>query len=121
MRYDSGMAQSNSLTFEVKCPCCEATLQIDPELQIVLHHKEAERKPIIEDLGVAVQNLKGEAARRNDIFEKSFAKPPERRQSAREEIRRAFEAGKRGQNRRSAQTPVRSGLGVKMTLEIAAR
>ncbi len=73
MRYDSGMAQSNSLTFEVKCPCCEATLKIDPELQIVLHHQAVEKKPPIEDLHAAVQNLKGEAARRNDIFEKSFA------------------------------------------------
>ncbi len=73
LRYDSDMAQSNSLTFEVKCPCCEATLQIDPELQIVLHHQAVEKKPPIEDLQAAVQNLKGEAARRNDIFEKSFA------------------------------------------------
>jgi len=67
------MAQSNSLPFEVKCPCCEATLQIDPELQIVLHHHAVEKKPAIEDLHAAVQNLQGEAARRNDIFEKSFA------------------------------------------------
>ena len=73
MRYDSGMAKSNSLIFEVKCPCCEATLQIDPELQIVLHHHAVEKKPAIEDLNAAVQNLKGEAARRNDMFEKSFA------------------------------------------------
>jgi hypothetical protein len=39
----------------------------------VLHHKAVEKKPAIEDLHTAVQNLKGEAARRNDIFEKSFA------------------------------------------------
>jgi hypothetical protein len=67
------MAQSNSLSFEVKCPCCEATLRIDPELQIVLHHQAVEKKPAIEDLHTAVQQLKGEADRRNDIFEKSFA------------------------------------------------
>jgi glutaredoxin len=67
------MAQSNSLPFEVKCPCCEATLQIDPELQVVLRHQAVEKKPAIEDLHTAVQNLKGEEARRNDIFEKSFA------------------------------------------------
>jgi hypothetical protein len=57
----------------VKCPCCEATLRIDPELQIVLHHQAVEKKPAIEDLHTAVQQLKGEADRRNDIFEKSFA------------------------------------------------
>src|SRR5271167_1422616 len=67
------MAKSNSLPFEVKCPCCEATLKIDAELQIVLQHHAVEKKPAIEDLGAAVQQLKGEAARRNDIFEKSFA------------------------------------------------
>ena len=67
------MAQSNSLPFEVKCPCCEATLQIDPELQVVLRHEAVEKKLAIEDLHAAVQNLKGEEARRNDIFEKSFA------------------------------------------------
>ena len=67
------MANPASSIFEVKCPCCGATLQIDPELQLVLHHKEPEKKPVIEDLHTAVQQLKGEADRRNDIFEKSFA------------------------------------------------
>lgn len=67
------MANQASGVFEVKCPCCEATLQIDPELQIVLHHREAEKKPVIEDLHAAVQQLKGEADRRNDVFQKSFA------------------------------------------------
>ena len=73
MRYDSVMAQPSSLLFEVKCPCCNAVLQIDPETQVVIRHLEAEKKPIIEDLHAAVQQLKGEAARRNDVFEKSFA------------------------------------------------
>lgn len=66
-------AKSGGLPFEVKCPCCEATLQIDPELQVIIQHHEAVKKPPIEDLHAAVQNLKGEAARRNDLFEKSFA------------------------------------------------
>ncbi len=67
------MAQSTSSLFEVKCPCCGATLQIDAEMQIVIHHREPEKKPLIEDLHVAAQQLKGEADRRNDAFEKSFA------------------------------------------------
>jgi hypothetical protein len=70
MRYDSDMAQP---LMEVKCPCCEATLRIDVETQAVIQHIEPERKLAIEDLGAAVQQLKGEASRRNDIFEKSFA------------------------------------------------
>jgi hypothetical protein len=59
--------------FDVPCPCCGATLRIDPETQSVIHHKEPEKKPLIEDLQSAVQQLKGEAARREEAFEKSFA------------------------------------------------
>ncbi len=73
MRYDSGMAESKTALFEVPCPCCGATLRIDPETQAVLHFQEPVKKPLIEDLQSAVQNLKGEAARRNEAFEKSFA------------------------------------------------
>ncbi|HEY7212478.1 MAG TPA: hypothetical protein VH477_19535 [Bryobacteraceae bacterium] len=67
------MAQAKGQLFEVKCPCCEATLQIDSETQLVVRHQEAERKPLIEDLHSAVEQLKGDAARRDDMFEKSFA------------------------------------------------
>ncbi len=73
MRYDSVMAQEKRQLFEVKCPCCGSSLQIDPEMQLVIHHHEPEKKPLIEDLHSAVQQLKGEADRRNDVFEKSFA------------------------------------------------
>lgn len=59
--------------FEVVCPCCNATLAIDLETKAVIHHKEPEKKPLIEDLQVAVKQLKGEEARRNEAFEKSFA------------------------------------------------
>ncbi len=67
------MANPAISVFEVKCPCCGSTLQIDPEMQLVLSHREPEKKPVIEDLHAAVQQLKGEADRRNDVFEKSFA------------------------------------------------
>jgi hypothetical protein len=73
MRYDSDMAKPKNSMFEIACPCCGATLHIDPETQAVIHHKEPEKKPLIEDLQVAVQQLKGEEAKRNEAFEKSFA------------------------------------------------
>ncbi len=58
---------------EIECPCCGSTLQVDPETRVVIRHREPERKPAIEDLHTAVQQLRGEADRRNDVFEKSFA------------------------------------------------
>jgi hypothetical protein len=73
LRYYSDMAQPPSQLIEVLCPCCGSTLHIDAETKVVIRHREPERKPMIEDLHVAVQQLKGDADRRNDIFEKSFA------------------------------------------------
>jgi len=67
------MAQHTGQIFEVLCPCCGSTLQVDPETQVVIHHREPEKKPAIEDLHTAVQQLKGEADKRSEIFEKSFA------------------------------------------------
>lgn len=58
---------------EVQCPCCKATLTVDPESGAVLLHKEVEKPKPIEDLGLAVKNLKVDAARREDIFQKSLA------------------------------------------------
>ncbi len=73
LRYDSGMAGKYDELIEVECPCCGSTLRIDAETRAVIQHREPEKKPLIEDLQVAVKQLKGEADRRNDVFEKSFA------------------------------------------------
>ena len=66
------MAKEKRELIEVKCPCCETMLQIDPQLKAVISHKEKERPPVIEDLQSAVQKLKGEEARRAEKFDKSF-------------------------------------------------
>jgi hypothetical protein len=67
------MSSAKGQLFEVKCPCCGSSLQIDSETQLVVKHQELEKKPLIEDLHSAVEQLKGDAARRNEMFEKSFA------------------------------------------------
>jgi len=59
--------------FEVTCPCCQSTLKVDPGLRAVISHTEVEKPPVIEDLAAAVQKLKGEAGRREEAFQKSFA------------------------------------------------
>lgn len=65
--YDRGMAAE---VFEVRCPCCEATLNVDAETRAVIFHKAAEKPPAIEDLSAAVQKLKGEESRRDQVFRK---------------------------------------------------
>jgi hypothetical protein len=58
---------------DAACPCCHTALRIDRETGAVLSHKVPEKPPAIEDLGVAAKALKGEAAKREEIFQKSFA------------------------------------------------
>lgn len=66
------MANNKGKLIEVRCPCCEATLQVDPELSAVISYQEPEKPRAIEDIGAAVQKLKGEEARRGEVFQKSF-------------------------------------------------
>jgi len=58
--------------FEVKCPCCQAKLKVDGELRAVISHEEPVKAPSIGDLHEAVQKLKGEAGRRDEVFRKSI-------------------------------------------------
>ena len=58
--------------FEVECPCCQAILKIDPETRAVIAHVEKVRPRPIEDLAAEVSKLKGEGARREQLFQKSF-------------------------------------------------
>ena len=66
------MAKEKRELIEVRCPCCNATLEVDPELRAVIRHKEVKKPPPIEDMAAAVQKLKGEEARRAEVFQKSF-------------------------------------------------
>ena len=58
---------------ETECPCCEAALKIDPATGAVISFVEKEKPRSVEDLNVAVQKLKGEAARREETFQKRMA------------------------------------------------
>jgi hypothetical protein len=66
------MAKSPAL-ITITCPCCQAELHIDPETQAVIRHKEHVKPPTHSDIEAAVQHFKGEAARREDAFQKSVA------------------------------------------------
>ena len=59
--------------WDVRCPCCEAFLKIDPETRSVISHKLVEKPRPIEDLAAEVAKLKGAEGRREEAFQKSFA------------------------------------------------
>jgi hypothetical protein len=58
---------------EIECPCCRTKLKVDAASGALISHKQPEKPPAIEDLAAAVAGLKGQAARREEIFQKSFA------------------------------------------------
>src|SRR5690242_21171473 len=58
--------------FDVECPCCQAVLKIDTETRAVIAHTVPEKPKPIEDLAAEVAKLKGEGARREQLFQKSF-------------------------------------------------
>jgi predicted nucleotide-binding protein (sugar kinase/HSP70/actin superfamily) len=58
---------------EIQCPCCEAKLKVDIVTESVITFEEKKKAPSLEDFEQAVKNLKGEAAKREDAFQKSFA------------------------------------------------
>ena len=68
--YDNSMPKG---LWEIRCPCCEATLKIDPETRAVISHKVPEKPKPIEDLAAEVAKLKGAAGRRDEVFQKQFA------------------------------------------------
>jgi hypothetical protein len=79
VRYHGFMAKSPAAKdfsakamFDVQCPCCQAILKIDPETRAVIAHTAHEKPPLIEDLAAEVAKLKGEGARRDEVFRKNF-------------------------------------------------
>ena len=66
------MGDEARTTMELTCPCCQAKLTIDPELGAVLHHELPPKAASITDLKAAVEELKGEAGRREARFKESM-------------------------------------------------
>ena len=66
------MAKS-PITVDVECPCCHASLRVDPKTGAVLSHKAKEKPSTFEDFASAVKSYQGEEGRRNEAFEKSVA------------------------------------------------
>jgi hypothetical protein len=56
----------------VACPCCRAALEIDPSTEIVISYEAARPKKITKDLRKAVQEIRGEEAKRDENFRKAF-------------------------------------------------
>jgi len=58
---------------DAECPCCGASLRIDPQSGAVLTYKEKEKPKTFENFQSAVESYHQEAGRREDAFQKSVA------------------------------------------------
>ena len=63
------MAENNSATIHVTCPCCGADLIVDPSLPAVLDHKVPERPHAVTELKNAVKHLQEQAVKRDEKFQ----------------------------------------------------
>jgi hypothetical protein len=63
------MSDNKNTTIEVACPCCSATLTIDPALPAVLHHKLPAKPQLIGELKDAARMVKEEATRRDEKYQ----------------------------------------------------
>jgi hypothetical protein len=62
------MGDQPSTTFEVTCPCCKTRLTVDPEVRVVLAHREPPRSGPLSTLDKAMDALRGAGARREAAF-----------------------------------------------------
>jgi predicted nucleotide-binding protein (sugar kinase/HSP70/actin superfamily) len=76
-----------TVPFEVECPCCGATLKIDPEVKAILSHTEKPRPKALEDISTGVQRLKAQEQAREEAFRKSF----ESMKSSKDVLNRKFD------------------------------
>ena len=64
------MSTNESTTIQITCPCCDATLTIDPALGAVLDHKLPAKPQVTVQLKDAVSFVKEEASRRDEKYQK---------------------------------------------------
>jgi hypothetical protein len=63
------MSEKPNATIHVTCPCCSATLTVDPSLPAVLDHKLPARPQLIAELKNAAKFVKDEATRRDEKYQ----------------------------------------------------
>ncbi|MGH7771753.1 MAG: hypothetical protein ACREQA_05905 [Candidatus Binatia bacterium] len=63
------MSEKETSTIKITCPCCEATLTIDPSLPAVLGHKLPPKPQVLTQLKDAGKLLQEEATRREEKYQ----------------------------------------------------
>lgn len=67
------MAKASKGLINVTCPCCKAELKVDASTEAVISYKESERPRTLENMEAGVVKVRGEAAHREKLFQRSVA------------------------------------------------
>ena len=97
------MSEKQNSTIVVICPCCSASLTIDPALSVVLNHKLPAKPQLIAELKNAAQFVKEEATRRDEKYQQLVGSGKEQIQGARSEISGAVQEGQRRAHHEAAE------------------
>ncbi|HYY24633.1 MAG TPA: hypothetical protein VE689_04020 [Candidatus Udaeobacter sp.] len=63
------MSNYQTNTIKVTCPCCSATLTVDPSLPAILDHKLPAKPQLIAELKDAARMVREEANRRDEKYQ----------------------------------------------------
>ena len=67
------MADKDTAMITVTCPCCSATLTVDPALSAVLDHKLPPKPQMVDHLKDAAEYVKNEASKRDEKYQQIAA------------------------------------------------
>ncbi len=93
----------NSRSIEVTCPCCQAKLKIDPDLEAVLSHAVPVKAGPDVDLTDSANILAEQARKREDKFRESWMAE----QKKEDVLSRKFEEGLKKAQSEPVKKPVR--------------
>ncbi len=97
------MTKKSSPPIEVVCPCCQAKLQVDAALAVVLTHEAPPKAAPDVDLTDAARLLREQAEHREEKFRKSW----EAEKKKDEVFDRMFEEGLKKASKEPVSKPVR--------------
>jgi hypothetical protein len=97
------MAKKPAPKIEITCPCCHATLSVDPELAVVLSHEPPPKGPPSVDLDDTAAMLRKQAEAREEKFRQSV----EAEKKKEEVFDRLFEEGLKKAKEKPIEKPIR--------------
>ena len=78
-------------SFSITCPCCQATLKVDAELEAVVSHEPPPKQHLATDLAEAARALREKESHRDEQFRKSFDAERKRGELLNRKFDEAFE------------------------------